>query len=180
MQQADPIPDIDDVTPEDLDNSVGAKVNLPIRGTMQMGKVKRRAQNDDGKVYGTRNPNPILDTRAYDIEFPDGALLEYTANTIAENMFSQCDAEGRQSILMANIVDHKADDTAVKRADAFVVVNGRKSLRKSTKGWMLCVQWKDGSTSWERLADLKELSQSMLLRKGLRMRQFLLVGPTLS
>jgi hypothetical protein len=23
-----------------------------------------------------------------------------------------------------------------------------------TKGWKLCVKWKDGTTSWERLADL--------------------------
>jgi hypothetical protein len=26
-----------------------------------------------------------------------------------------------------------------------------------TKGWKLCVKWHDGSTSWERLADLTEL-----------------------
>jgi hypothetical protein len=156
VHPAQPLPDIDNATPEDLDNYVGAEVTLPIGGTMRMGKVKRRARNDDGEVHGTKNRNPILDTRTYDIEFPDGAYGEYTANTIAENMFSQCDAEGRQSILMDNIVDHKADNSAVKRADAFVVVNGRKSLRKSTKGWTLCIQWKDGSTSWERLADLKE------------------------
>jgi hypothetical protein len=29
-------------------------------------------------------------------------------------------------------------------------------MRKSTKGWQLCVQWKDGSASWERLTDVKE------------------------
>jgi len=29
-------------------------------------------------------------------------------------------------------------------------------LRKTAKGWHLCIQWKDGTTSWERLADLKE------------------------
>jgi hypothetical protein len=29
-------------------------------------------------------------------------------------------------------------------------------VRKTTKGWHLCVEWKDGTTSWERLADLKE------------------------
>ena len=28
--------------------------------------------------------------------------------------------------------------------------------RKTTKGWSLCVEWKDDSTSWERLANLKE------------------------
>ena len=28
--------------------------------------------------------------------------------------------------------------------------------RKTTKGWSLCVEWKNGSTSWECLANLKE------------------------
>jgi hypothetical protein len=31
-----------------------------------------------------------------------------------------------------------------------------KKVRKTTKGWHICVEWKDGTTSWERLADLKE------------------------
>jgi hypothetical protein len=179
MQAAHPMPNIDEATPEYLYNYVGAEVTLPIGGTMWMGKVKRRAQNDDGEVYGTKNQNPILDTRAYDIEFPDGAYGEYTANTIAENMFSQCDAEGRQSILMENIVDHKADATAVKRADAYVIVNGRKCQRKSTKGWLLCIQWKDGSTSWEKLADLKESYPVEVAEyEGLKMSQHLLGGHT--
>jgi hypothetical protein len=29
-------------------------------------------------------------------------------------------------------------------------------VRKTTKGWNLCIEWKDGTTSWERLVDLKE------------------------
>ena len=28
--------------------------------------------------------------------------------------------------------------------------------RRTTKGWQLLVQWKDGSTSWTPLKDLKE------------------------
>jgi hypothetical protein len=37
------------------------------------------------------------------------------------------------------------------------IKHGRnKKVRKRTKGWNLCVEWKDGTTSWERLADLKE------------------------
>ena len=31
-----------------------------------------------------------------------------------------------------------------------------RHLRKTTKGWKLCIEWKDGTTTWERLADLKE------------------------
>jgi hypothetical protein len=35
-------------------------------------------------------------------------------------------------------------------------VNGKQHQRKTTKGWHLCIQWKDGTTTWERLADMKE------------------------
>jgi hypothetical protein len=27
---------------------------------------------------------------------------------------------------------------------------------KTTKGWELCILWKDGTTTWQRLADMKE------------------------
>jgi hypothetical protein len=36
------------------------------------------------------------------------------------------------------------------------VIEGKRQPRKTTAGWKLCVKWKDGSTSWERLADMKE------------------------
>ena len=36
------------------------------------------------------------------------------------------------------------------------MVKGKRVPRKTTKGWHLCVQWRDGTTTWERLADLKE------------------------
>ena len=29
-------------------------------------------------------------------------------------------------------------------------------MKHTTKGWMLCVQWKDKSVSWEKLSDMKE------------------------
>ncbi len=34
--------------------------------------------------------------------------------------------------------------------------DGRTHLKRSTIGWQVCCQWKDGSTSWENLAYLKE------------------------
>jgi hypothetical protein len=34
--------------------------------------------------------------------------------------------------------------------------DGRTHLTRCTIGWQVCCQWKDGSTSWENLADLKE------------------------
>jgi hypothetical protein len=29
--------------------------------------------------------------------------------------------------------------------------------KRNTVGWQLCCQWKDGSSSWEKLSNLKEL-----------------------
>jgi hypothetical protein len=33
---------------------------------------------------------------------------------------------------------------------------GKRKLRRTTAGWHLCIEWRDGSTTWERLADVKE------------------------
>ena len=149
-------PDADEVTSEVLDNYIGAEVTLPVGGAMMSGKVKRRKRSVDGQLKGTANSNPTLDTRTHEVEFPDGQIAEYGANTIAENMCGQCDVHGNQFILLDQIVDHRRKESAVSEADKYVYVNGRKQLRKTTIGWDLCILWKDGSTSWQRLADVKE------------------------
>ena len=60
-------------------------------------------------------------------------------------------------MLFNSIIDHKVDKRkAVKKEDAFHVINGHKYRRKTTAGWKLCVQWKDESTSWLPLSDIKE------------------------
>ena len=71
-------------------------------------------------------------------------------------MYAQCDSEGNQFLLLDAITDHKSDQAAVQHADQYITVRGRRHLRKTTIGWKLCVAWKDGSSTWERLADLKE------------------------
>ncbi len=90
------------------------------------------------------------------MEFADGRRTELAANMIAENMFAQCNSEGKQYLLLARIVDHRKDNYAVEKKDMYIKQGLNQQLRKTTKGWSLCVEWKDGSTSWERLADLKE------------------------
>jgi hypothetical protein len=57
---------------------------------------------------------------------------------------------------MDELIDYRSDLNAVQFADRFVTVNGWQYHRKLTAGWSLCVLWKDGSTSWEKLSDLKE------------------------
>jgi len=88
------------------------------------------------------------------VEFSDGQLCEYTANSIAENMFSMCNDHGNQFLLFDAIVDHVSDPQETKKV--YTKVNGCKFVRKSTAGWKMCIRWRDRSTSWEPLSDLKE------------------------
>ena len=39
----------------------------------------------------------------------------------------------------------------------FLKADGRSFMRRTTAVWQLCIQWKDCSTSWEKLSNLKEL-----------------------
>ena len=56
-----------------------------------------------------------------------------------------------------SIVDYRRSTTALGYVDQKVVKkNGRNFMRRLTSGWQLCIQWKDGSTSWEKLSNLKE------------------------
>jgi hypothetical protein len=157
---ASKIPYIDDVKNEDDVDTyyhyVGAHVRVPIGDEICTGKVFRRNREMDGTVRGRANANSMLDTRTYKIEFLDGRSDEYTANVIAENMYAQCDAEGRQYNLTEGIIDHKTDDHAVYHADMHIKHGSNKQVRKKTKGWNLCVEWKYGTTRWELLTDLKE------------------------
>jgi hypothetical protein len=103
------IPDIDDIKEkhdvDTYDQYGGSHVRVPIGDEIQSGKVFRRKRDLDGTVRGRANANSMLDTRTYEIEFPDGRSDEYTANVIAENMYAQCDIGGRQYNLMEGTVN---------------------------------------------------------------------------
>ncbi len=111
----------------------------------------------DGNLKGTANANPILDTREYTVTFDDGDITELTANFIAESMYAQCNPDGNEYVLLDSIIDYRRLDTATKLSDQTVVRNsGQTFKQRNTIGWQLCCQWKDGSTSWEQISDLKE------------------------
>ena len=130
------VPDVNAVTPEYQDDYIGAKVSLPVGGMQLTGKVKKRAHDEDGELYGSQNVNPILDTRVYEIEYPDGKVQEYAANVIVENMYAQCDVDGNQYLLLGAIIDHKADGNAVKHADWLITCVNSVVLDLDTHIWV--------------------------------------------
>jgi hypothetical protein len=147
--------DAHEVTPDTYDQYVGASVNVPIGNKIPTGKVTGRKRKLDGPLTGTANFNPMLDTSNYVVDFPDDRSDEYTVNIIAQNMYDRCDEEGNQFNLMDGSVGHKTDGHAFAPAEMYIKHGSNKQVRNTTIGWKLCVEWKDGTISWERLADIK-------------------------
>ena len=140
------------------DRYIGVKVPLPHSdGEMKQATIKRRKRNENGTLRGTSHDNPILDTRVYEVEFEDGSYNEYSANVLAENLYSHIDENGNSHSILASIVDHEVDlSIAVHKDDSYYEVNNTRKRRITTKGWKFKVEWKDGSHSWVPLKIIKE------------------------
>ena len=157
------VPEADDETYHDQiskefgDKFIGMKVLLPNGDALSEAIVQSRKRTADGtQLVGKENSNPILDTRVYVVSFPDGSQDEYTANMIAESLYSSVDNDGRSYSLIVGIIDHRKSDEAVPKDKAFVEINGRRKRVHTTKGWDMLVKWKDDSQSWIPLKDVKE------------------------
>lgn len=62
-------------------------------GERESAIVKRCAVDLDGKPVGIYNPNPILDSSLYEVEYLDGMVEIMLANLIAENLLAQVDGK---------------------------------------------------------------------------------------
>ena len=164
---------IDDVTLPHADDASGVEVSSDQYVGMELAlsrggegevlhaKVKKRVRDDEGNPVGRANNNPLLDSRKYEVEYIDGHVEELTANIIAENLITQVDEEGQRQKMMSEIMDHRTLHDAVPQAQGtYVNQYGVKRRKATTRGWELLVEWKDGSTDWISLKDLKSRIQS--------------------
>ena len=123
----------------------------------QYARVTKRLRDADGVPIGMANENPILDSRMYEVEYQDGTKASLAANYIAENLFAQVDQEGNRHILLDELIDYRVNGREVKLQDAFITTGtGTRRRHETTTWWELLAQWKDGSTNWVSLKDLKE------------------------
>jgi len=155
-----PMPELeeaDEIQNEAYDRYITMRVCVPKGGDMSYGTVMSRKRRMDGDLMGGSNANPILGTSIYEVGFDDGSTEAYSANIIAEHIYSQVDGEGYTQYMLNEIVDHKKDNTAVTKEDGTITTKaGRKLPKRTTKGWQFLCQWNDGTTSWHPLKDVKE------------------------
>jgi len=149
-------PKIASFNPEIYYAMISAEVLLPSNDVLVPAIVTGCKCDQDGNPVGVANKNPILDTHVYQVAFPDGHIEEYATNIIAQNIYSQLDAEGQRHQLLEEIVDHHKDISAKPPDQKWIQHGSNKTLTKNTLGWKLKVQWKDQSASWEPLRNLKD------------------------
>jgi hypothetical protein len=96
------------------DNLIGATFLLdPLKSPDKVATratVVRRKTDHLGNPLGRAHCNPLLDTREYEVKLEDGTYDSYFANTIAENLYSQYDAEGREFNIVRDKIGHRLMD----------------------------------------------------------------------
>ena len=106
MPEQDKYPDEDS-----YDQYLTAQVLLPRGDAYKKGTVIWRKRDNDRNLIGHSNSNPILDTRIFEVQLPNGHIAGYTTNTIAENLYAMVDDEGYETSIFKRIVDHQCDNT---------------------------------------------------------------------
>ena len=120
-------------------------------------RFTKQLKDKDRRTIGTESKNPILDSQMYEVEYEDGHKVAMAANVIVSNLFAQFDQDRQRFVLFEEIIDWRTDGSQIKPEDAFIhISNGIKRRRETTKGWEVCIQWKDGSSTWNQVKDVKE------------------------
>jgi hypothetical protein len=78
------MPEADVWDSDAYDQYITAQVLIPKDGHEILNQVIWRKRDSEGNPIGKGNSNPILDTRLYQVMFPDGNVAEYSANVITE------------------------------------------------------------------------------------------------
>ena len=117
-------------------------------------RVRSRKRDDNGDLIGIKNQNPILDLIIFVVEFADGKVDEYNTIKMAEALYCELDEESFDTHILDEILDHRKSETDINIDKG--LSNGNKSSVITTKGWDICVEWSNGSSSWIPLKDIKE------------------------
>jgi hypothetical protein len=150
-------PEIEDIETDSYDELLLTEPLLEKDGVLVRAKVIARKRDVNGNLIGNYNSNPVLNTRIYIAEFPDGHISEYEANLIPNAIYDETNDDGYQEVLFEQIIgrDRCIPEPSSMQDDTLTPDNIRKSNKYTTKGWMICISWKDGTSSWHPMSEIK-------------------------
>ena len=107
-----PVPGIHDQETIHSNAYVDMELGLPSQedDSLMRAIVKRRKLNDDGNPIVNESTNPLVDTRAYEIEFIYGTTEIITANIIADNLLAQVEKERHRQLLLEKIISYRRNN----------------------------------------------------------------------
>ena len=118
----------------------------------------------NGRAVSTAHKQPVIDTCIYEVHFQDGRTKELAANTIAEVLYAQCDPDKNQYVMLdAIVVYRKNPDVAISWNNQVKIINSKKVVSFSTRGWELCCEWKDAVLLGRNCQTSRSLTHSRLL-----------------
>jgi hypothetical protein len=121
-------PEVDDF--ESYQEYIGSQILVDVGNMRIEGIVTKRARDAEGNLVGKSHRNTLFDTRKFVVESQDEVLGEYTVNQIVENIYAQADAEGNMHSVMAEIVDHRKDSSAILLQDGCTVDRQGKNTQR--------------------------------------------------
>ena len=157
---------------EELDEYIGAQIPLDTKNGPVLVKIKSRKRDGAGILIGRKHDVPVLDTRIYNVQFPDGHYEQYSTNIIAESLTSSYDHDGYDKNSILEICGYRKDENiAVSRVNGFFLSsNGNKHPKITTKGWEIRIRWNDNSTTWVPLNLVKNGAPLLLAEYAKAMR----------
>jgi hypothetical protein len=114
--------------------SINAQVVLLYKDVATNGTVIAHKKDRNGNVVGKLHPNPVLDTRVMEVQFPADNVQEFAANVIAEHTYLQVDDEGCRFLIVDEIIDHRMEGLAVAPDNMYYTDKyGVKQMRQTTR-----------------------------------------------
>ena len=149
---------------EQVDEHIGQQIQLNKNDYPVLVKIVSRQQDAAGSLIGRKNPDPKLDSRIYNVQYPDGHFERYSTNVLSEALNETMDHDGYDKSYISEICGYRKNmKHAITKEIGFVKShNGRNVPVITTKGWKVNVRWLDGSTNWIPLNVFKN-SQPLIL-----------------
>jgi len=171
--------EIDDIETDAYDELLMTEPMLLRDGNLSRAQVIGRKRDADGNLVGSYNSNPILNSRIYLARFPDGHIMEHSANLIAEAIYNNINDDGNEELLFKEIIAHKQSPEAITKDNVDHIksrenenlkirVNNMRHPLHTTQGWDMCIMWQDGSTSWHPMIDVKRSFPIQLAEYAIR------------
>ena len=152
-------PEANKYTPEVLDDTyLVREFSLPCNADgSEFAHVAKRVYNNQGIPIGITTQNPYLDNITYEVGYTDGRKGSLFANTIVECMHTQINDEDNYHVLFEHIIDHCNDGQDIKADDVYIYSsNDSKCYIQTAQGIERLFGWKDKSTTWEGMKDVKQ------------------------